>query len=645
MQHSELEVFNRESSRKIIKPRIIAGFIAEMDAANVVLLISSKTDDFRTSARLICEFKVPFQSSTIKIADAVLEPSTYKATALFAGQRIEFNLEVKTIEGDCSFPEFLDIFDLRISKRRKFSPEVQLVEISTRGSTILAVPIDLSQNSLAVISVSSMIDCVRGEFVEIKIRGDTTFRDVFSFQMKVKEIQPSSGIVRLLFEFGDSISGVRYRKSSRQNIAGISVSIWPLDDQIGAEITCRVTDVSLTGCQCEIMNELSDRWIVPGLHVNLYDKQVHATVVWVHGRSFGLRLDALDDAETLTRWYQVLGKIRPHNNVQQSQLEDLVGLLTQTGLLKGSRRKVFGTTPSKFLPPERVFNNPLLFHRLASINDAGRIYSQLSMVRMTDNFWCMQEGAHTGEAGVTYRDLFRDIPLLARDLYFSTTLAPRYVGGIYHHSVKSSGDFVDEFLKDSANSLYEVLLVSIKSQMTTDPVVNFSARELSRLSAKERLSVMNEFNPILFDVFGGGNGAHSRLNAELASSGPAHKAQTLVVQEKNTVLALAYRLKSYYALSSTGVVNSLFLIVKNSLDLKKLQSIVEVLTQAGFASGTDDLTIVFDSTRESQIDLIALLPDARRFSLYVIDCELNKELLGARSEPEDPTNLRISAKG
>ncbi len=645
MSHNLLDNEHSTQTRRISKARVIAGFMGEIDAAGAIILVSATSNSFQASVRLACEFKVPFETSTIKILDQNLPPGGYSATALFAGQRIMFGLDVLSNNNECKFPDFLDVVDLRSHKRRRFGPEIQAAEIATRHGIIMATPIDISQNSVALIIVSTENKLSKGELVKLKIRGDTTSRDIFSFDMVVNDINVADSIVRITLGFSGTGSNIENRRTTRHPIDTFTLALCPLDDHLGGILTSTILDISLTGCQCKADKDTLPAWLTPGVHLQLKDQNVTATIMWVHGGRFGLRIDALDDATTLTYWSGMFSRVRLSHGIHQSQLDELVNLFTQTGLLKGNRRKLYGANPLKFLPPERMEQNSLLYHRIVAMDANDRPIGHLSMSRFTDDLWYFQEGAHTGDAGTTFRELYAMVIESARNLYNSSKSSPRYLSGLYHANIKSAGNFGQELYADKANRTYPMFQVSIDlNKEPFDKDISTFYGSVNGLNASDRRNIFSQFDPILTECFAGWNGDHPRLNAELSKLGPSHSAETLLLSTDKEVWGLAYRLKSYYALNATGVMNSLFLIVKASTSADIIKSGISQLLESGFTFGTDDVAIIVDKHLSEEILFEAGLQNPKPFTFFVIDSHLNKEFLGAKKEPENPQDLRQSKK-
>jgi hypothetical protein len=567
------------------------------------------------------------------IHSANIVPGVYAALALFAGQRITFELNIKDEQGNCNFPSLMTIVDLRQSLRRRFGPDVQSAEIWCRNSVVFATPIDFSQNSMALVSIVSDPPLYIGDDVDIKVRGEALGRDVYSFSMKVHDIEKTDAATRILLNFpkySNRENQVESRRTTRQHLTGVSLSISPADGHVGGDVICDLSNFSLTGIRCDLKDINSNQWFVPGVHVKIQGSDVHGTIMWCTATSVGIRLDALDDSTTLASWMALLKQLAPNYSVHSSRVDQLIGLFTESGLLKGSRRKIYGAKPGKFLPSELVTSNPLLYHRVASSLNTGRFVGQVSMVRLTDNFWFLQEGTHTGESeGASYDVLLSEIQKIAHDLASTSVLAPRYVGGLVHKTVKSSVDYLEKYMVDECNGKFNLLQISMSSNFQTlgKSVNTEEFVKVGSLSAGSRRMALNRFSPLISEIFGGLNGAHPRLNAELSKLGPHHKAETILMESNGVVWGLVYRLRSYYSLSSTGVVNSVYVAVRMGTDIKLLRSGINQIIGTQWTQGTNDLVLVIDPADLSMAgspdayfkSVCAEFPNGKEFSLYVID--------------------------
>ncbi len=635
MSPDSKEIEGKSRVRVISKPRIIAGLLAEMEAtqaaATAICIQSGKI--FCTTIK--CTFTVPFDTSFIQLQNETISSGHFSVETFFAGHRVQFEVTVSGDTRTCSFPKEVILTDNRRAKRRAFSADVQVAEIATTRSMVLATPVDISQRSMALVSADSMPALKEGESVHVVVRGGPSARDVFASQMIVQSIRMSDSQSRILLTFDTPNArpaASEQRSVRRRFVEGLTTSVAPSDSGLGEKNIVRISEISLTGFSGELIDELKGAWICPGVHVLLQDGKVSATVMWRHDKRFGMRLDALDESNTLNNWFNMLLRMCGSYSVHHSQIEDLVNLFTQSGLLKGERRKIYGINPGKFLPPEIVTNNPLLYHRIASLLRNGNIAGQVSMARLTDNYWFLQEGAHSGdESADSYSQLLNKAIDLARELSLSTSLAPKYIGGIVHSSVKSSASILDEKLKFQRNRKYEAFHVKMSSLF--DPSKSSTEKsiivQISELDASSRRSLANAFDSTLFDAFGGWDGSHPRLNAELSKLGPAHEASTFAIESEGRYMALGFRLRSYYSLSATGVINSAFLIVQTDTSPEALDSAISSIQNMPILRGTDDLIIVYNEpvgktdgiviAGRDHATLVGSRAKTKPFNLYVID--------------------------
>lgn len=630
--------------RSISKLRIIVGLLGEIDAAGVLVLFHSKRDNVHIGAKISSEFKLPFETSTLQIQTPNIPPGDYAAAALFAGQRISFDVTVIDNDGNCELPCEIIIVDLRKEKRRKFGPEIQHAELFTKHGVLMATPLDMSQNAIALVMNSAEGALTPGETVRLVIHGDTTAQDIFTAELVVKEFATTRDKSKILLEPknpGNDLSGAPLRRTTRHQTSQMGFVIAPLDDHLGEPVHCGVTDVSLTGFKCSLPGATSMPWLMPGTHVALKDKKITATVMWVDGEHVGLRIDALDDSKTLRIWTESLTAFKLGNGFHHAQVDELVHLFTESGLLKGKRRKLYGSDPGGFLPSDNMTNNPLLYHRILANTEGGTISGHMSMARLGDDIWYFQEGAHSGQGGRSYKELYADSIGLARTMYKTSKLSPRFLAGLYHANIKSSGEFGVDLFADPSSRVYQMFQSSISKNINKHPASEgVTITTLESMDADGRRATLSPFDATLAEGFSGWNGTHPRLNSELAKLGPHHEAKTLMVGDRTGYWALAYRMKSYYALNTTGVMNSLFLVVLPTVTATQIVDALRELVEHGLAFGTDDAAIIACARPGDPLPFTDGLVDPKPFTFFIIDNHLNREFLGGKTEKDESRTMR-----
>jgi hypothetical protein len=630
--------------RVLSKPRIVAGVLSEIDAAGVLLIFQRSDSEKFLTTRLACEFRVPFEESIIKVKDETIQPGSYQVSALFAGQRLSFEITVVSTEGDCELPREIKVVDLRRQRRRKFGPETEFAEIYTDHGIVLATPIDMSQNSIALLAVSDSAKLLSGQKVKLLIRGDTSGRDIFAAFLVVKEFEPNGESARILLgpiDPKDDVSGRGLLRVVPRHLTGhTSFRLAPADDHLGEPILASVTDVSLNGFQCNTEDHESLAWLMPGATVKIKDLELHASIVWTLGGRYGLRVNSLDSSDSIAKWTNVLRGFKISTGFHHSQIDELVNLFTESGLLKGKRRKIYGKSPTGFLPPDSFSGNPLLYHRVTAHSKDARIYGHISMARLCDELWFFQEGANTGEDSQTYRDLYVQTVLNARTMHHSTRMSPRYLAGLFHSDIKSAGNATREICTDPSSRVYQLMQISITQNTgSATGQSNLQIIDPADLDADQRRATLAPLDATLCEAFLGWNGAHPRLNAELAKIGPHHSAKTLIVTDGTRPVGLAFRLSSYYALNSTGVMNSLFLIVRPDTNTEQINSALTKLVELGFTFGTDDAAVIACARPGESVQAWNNLIQPKPFTFFIIDNRLNRVFLGAKVELPEHVDL------
>ena len=635
----------KAKTRTVEKSRVIAGILSEIDAVGAIMMLSTDAGGEPASARLTCDFRVPFDTSTLTISNLSVAPGVYTSTILFAGQRLVFALEVLDSEGRCKFPTRIDMFELRRGKRKRFGPEIQFAEIGTKRGIVMATPIDICQDAISLRLRSADAELSRGELVRLRIRGDTTVSDIYSAKMTVTRVYDASDGRRVLLAPFHKDRPHDSRRAMRQAAPSMTLTVAPLDDHLGAHIVVSLLNVSLTGCLGQFASDGISQgglaWMTPGVSVKLGDESLPATVVRQENDIIAIQLEALDDPGTLAAWAKTLRRYKIVHGYDHSQVDDIVQLFTESGLLKGKRRKVYGESPAGLLPSELVTSNPMLYNRIVANGDLGGLIGHMSLARFSEGSWYFQEGAHNGTPGPSFRELYIQVIQTAQFHFGASESSPRFLTGLFHANIKSAGEFGVELFADPSSRVYPLCQFSITSNHNPSlSPSQIKVTSLIDLNADERRAVLNTFDATLVETFAGSFGQHPRLNAELAKLGPNHKAETALLSDDHGPWGLAYRLNTYYAFNSTGVMNGLFLVVKATVTASQILGGLTALLDQGMTIGTDDAAVIVDGPIDVTPQFTAGLKDPKPFTFFIIDNHLNREFLGGQTEPTNPALLR-----
>jgi hypothetical protein len=119
---------------------------------------------------------------------------------------------------------------------------------------------------------------------------------------------------------------------------------------------------------------------------------------------------------------------------------------------------------------------------------------------------------------------------------------------------------------------------------------------------------------------------------ELGKMGPYHRVVTKFVALGPEEFLIAHRIFTHNIWSSTGVTNSVFVLVPGGLDLKRLNMGLDQLSKDNISFGTDDFCLILDGQASVDGKLGAaenyqnLLAAGKRFTFLVHDLSLNEEL-------------------
>jgi hypothetical protein len=610
--------------RVISKPRLIAALMAEIDAASAYVMIAHESGASPRTTRLLCDIRVPFETTRVKLGTEEFAGDRIDCTALFAGQRLHFALDRTNDDGEYLLPSEVKITDMRSAKRKKFGPGVDAAEVSTKHGVVMAMPIDLSLNSLALVVLGPKPALLSGDRVVVRIRGESGAADVFNGAMQVQAFQKVEGQTRLLLE-GRPFSADASRQVPR--MAGLhgTVELCPLDRSLGGGAVAGLQNISMTGFCATMDSQAQSAWLVPGLQLSIGVGALTATLVWVRESGIGVKVNGMDDPDVLRIWVRYVAQLRADSGVVRSEMDEFAGLLTEAGFLKGSRRRLFGSDVTRFLPPERVTENPMLYFRHTRKDDKGDFSGHVSLARLTDSAWIMQEGVHKGDAGHAFGEMIFELTQRANELRNTTPAAPRYVLWLWDSAVKSTDLLSKSFLQQSENVLFSACHLSIVANAKEfPPEASAQVDPMQAMTARERFRVFQRFDPAVLEVFSGGDGSHSRLNAELAKLGHGHTARTVAVGDNAGIWGLAFRLSSYYALNASGMLNTVFLVVRADTTGKQLLDGLARLTEDRFSFGTDDVAVIIDGELPAGSDLLTSLVKPKPYNFMVVDVLLNR---------------------
>jgi hypothetical protein len=164
--------------------------------------------------------------------------------------------------------------------------------------------------------------------------------------------------------------------------------------------------------------------------------------------------------------------------------------------------------------------------------------------------------------------------------------------------------------------------VSVKPQKTSETVLS---KEVGDIPLSERIDIFKNFNPLFLSLTDCWNGTlpNPILNQILRKIGPSHQSSTQIIFSKNgpiAPIAISYRVQTHYAANTTGVVNSLFLFLKDGINLREFEELMELVsTSTSLLLGTSDLMLVHNDEKDLNTSQV---PKSRVAKFLIADLQV-----------------------
>ena len=615
-------------SRVVTKSRIIAAIFSELDASRAELTARCVESGQELRTTLSCEFKVPFSESVITLPESEIPMQALDCACCYAGQRFTFRLE-RVQDALWALPQSLEISDLRRNARYAFAAGLYSAEVVTRRGAFYGLAIDIDAEHLCI-EIDGSHHAREGDDVKVIVRMVNTNRDVFYRTCKIAQIKASgAGKYRVIFDITADQQNTHPsgRQHKRHDVEGVSMSLGGLPFVDGSEFRdFHVLNVSAAGLVVRCRSKSDRDNIVPGLIFRSETSDIAFMVVWIHGGVVGLKAH-LADASQLKVWHQILEQWKPEEAISSAVTRrELAQLLTQSGLIKGIRRTPFGDDLALHLIVNQLAESPLLFQRCVFASDSQKNNLHVSYKRISELSWFFGEGAALTEKVGDYNRMLDVCTNQMAHLSKQSSLHCRYITAIWHHTIKSTASWGEMLAASQQSRLFESYQISISNWYDGHALDNkLNLSPLNFVEAESRRSVMLQFSPMLYEAFAGHNGTHPILNSELGKLGPYHKAVTKVVLSGASTL-LIHRIITHNVWSTTGVTNSVFVLVPRGCAPQDLAAALTAISQDDVSYGTDDFLLIFDGEKDACLAYEATLPSPKRFSFLVHDLLLNEEL-------------------
>lgn len=609
--------------REITKSRIIAALMAELDAAKAIVFATDAVTGQVHHGTIECLFRIPFAESTIELSNNNLEAKLLSCACCFTGQRIEFTLR-KNANGSWEIPEKVLIIELRSEHRTEFSKRLYSAELIDNRMATYGYAIDVNRDFIAL-EIDGHAELLIGNPAKVIVRLISTNFDVFFSSCLVADVTKGAGdtqrvLLRIIQSPKQSIGQRVYKRSLVDGVAiELSGDLFSGD---GFKLWGAVTNYSTGGLTVKMKPQGVPFQAVPGMIVYAKDPMLSFMIVWATSDELGIR-PVLADQTRLRAWLSYGDRLAPSPNKRSSVTRrELAELFTHSGLLKGQRRLPFGKDVHEHMITNPDFDSALLTQRCVISSADGNVELHVSSKRIAEQSWFFGEGTalteKVGEYNLMLEACTKRMLWMARQ----SSLVCRFLTSIWHYTVKSAASWGENLAENKASILLDSFQCSIKElevSITQDMHQNQKFLSLSGVSAQQRREVSLCFHPQLYEAFVGGDGSHPILNSELAKLGPYHRVETKMVSLQDSKFLIAHRVFTHNVWSSTGVTNSVFVLVPIGTKPQHLQEALKAIAQDEISFGTDDFLIIFDGPLGACIPYEAVLPKPKRFSFLIHD--------------------------
>ena len=617
---------NQVTVKEIKKSRIIAALLSELDASKATIIAECVATKNLFQDTIKCRFKIPFDESEIEFSINDLNAKYLKCSCFFAGQRISFDL-VREANERWLLPTVLTIQDLRQASRLSFTERMYSAEIIALRGVSYGYAIDINRDFLAL-DLDGDISLTVGEDVQVIVRLINSNIDVFYTKCNVAQIKLNdSSKSRIILRLSLNDSAQNYTRGHERRIVNdATLTLNSMTFESGSiQISAKIENIGLGGITGSVKSN-GNIQIISGQILQSKDPEMSFLVVWTQNNLFGLRV-ILGELKSFTNWNQYIDLVAPPSDRRTSVTrKELASILTHSGLLKGSRRSPFGSKLHDHLVTNAVSNSMLLTQRRIVEDEDGHPILNITLKRVCENVWLYCDVASLGgKLGGSNTVVDASIQI-AKSAGHQSSFMPRYLSFIWSHSVTTTGEFAYYIAKSGKAVILDSCQQSIRGFGNQGRNLQLNVGKIDNcvdLGAHERRKISSSFTPELYEAFVGFDGSHPILNAELAKFGPYHHTITKCIRIEGQTI-IAHRIKTHSVWSSTGVSNSVFVIIPREYIPKNLPVALSFLAEDSISFGTDDFLLIFDGEEGASQPFISYLSNPKMFSFLVHDLLLNK---------------------
>ncbi len=603
---------------KIEHPRIICGLLSELAAQEIPLWPENNPQD--TWQIIELQSHGDFKSSTFQINKPLPSSSgqstTIKLMAIINGKKVSFPVESNSHQDQIPIPPYVEVIEMRDSKRLDLMRDELKVEIRFHHGLLLGRAYDLGAGHIGII-LSSLPD--EHQILELKKYCDVILRSknksepIFYSHAMLEYLAPAgkNGIKALFVLDKNHQSESKFKRPFRISVSNTKLQFTgPKLDGRQLQGDIELSSLSLTGMR-GVASLKQDFLKLPfGVVVHFESLGISAYKVREVDHESCLKIMVPATGKEMAKWWHFVSSKSDAIFEDSYNDKELLELFTESSFLKGQRRQTYGKDLLLHLPQTDEYS-PLLIQRATTTNQQG-IQSHVSAARLADHLWLIQE-ASAVTANVDMASLYNGLlSRLGQGAIFTAQL-PRYALFICSPKIKTNWQFLDHLGQKHTNHEYFAVHRQLKkissSLLIPEQFKKWSARDLTAAQKYKFLSKIDPSLTEIFDLFSPLS-PNSKLEGLLQEIAPNYGIETFYWEVDGRPLGISIYPKAPYVLNATGVFNTQFFIAAEGASEEHLLQVEAFLKPLGtsdlqFVSNTEFKNISGNNFRWVVVDLIA----------------------------------------
>ena len=589
-------------------PRLITGLLLEVEARLAVVVCHTDSGNISPEVVMLSLRVGKTPAETVLSFSQKVAPGT-QCEVLLSSRRINFSVDSGEDLPDGCFPlpKKVLISDLRTSPRLRLENAGYPAEVRFPGGILLCFAHDVNFDFVTVRARTDISEgrLIPGDTCEVVIRSNLGARDVFFRRCTLINVQKVGDELKFLFSTKKANSQAHYKRSPRRNVSSVSVH-YSSDDLVDMNFSgaIQVHDVSLTGFSGTIKTKNIKQQPLLGLVLRSKNPDIAFCAVRRSGDEYGFNI--LDDgnAARTRSWLNFLQTNSLEQFTQIVSASELAELLIQSNFLKSQRLNVYGGDLDEHLPHTAEFGNSNLVRRFVRADDGEHLSQTISLFRLTDQSWLLHEVAAGVHKKTNIDPMYQEVISLISDESIYLQQSAKFLCVYYHTSVSVITDFWTSLNKGKGCVHFPIQVISLTpSREVLAGLLPGRETNLIGIPLSRRGELAKSFDHRFLTLLDYWTAPvpNQNLNRFLAEIGPSHNTWLRMISSSDNngdPWAVSYRVNTHYAANTTGVINSLFVFLKQAISRHEFEDVITTIRgSSDQLLGTSDVILVFSDEK------------------------------------------------